>query len=59
MNFDMIIKGKYDASEKTVAVSVMLSDDVVITRKMSVDQFRASVAELNSTLYEIDSKDTR
>lgn len=54
MSYTESIKAKYNKETKTVNVSVSLGDDVVLTRKVSLDQFKRIMAHMNAVLYEIE-----
>lgn len=54
MSYSEPIKAKYNKEKKTVSVSISLGDEVVVTKKVSTDQFRRFAAHINSVLYEID-----
>lgn len=54
MSYSEPIKTKYNKETKTVNVSISLGDDVVVTRKVSIDQFRRVLAHMNSVLYDVD-----
>jgi len=54
MSYSEPIKAKYNKETKTVNVSISLGDDVVVTRKVTSDQFKRIVAHMNSVLYEVE-----
>lgn len=56
MDYKEPIKAKVHKDTNKVSVSIASGEDLVITKKISVDQFRKVMAHLNSVLYDIDHK---
>jgi len=55
MRYDKPVVAKFDKDKKRVSVSVAVSEDAVLSKKMSIEQFRMIVAQFNQIVYEIDN----
>ncbi len=56
MNFDQQVKVKYDAKEKKVSISIMVNEEFVVVKKVSIDQYRYILAQMNAVISEVDNK---
>ena len=56
MKYSDIVKVKFNKEKNDVSLSIAVNEDIVITRKVSVDQFRLMVGQMQSTLEEVDNK---
>lgn len=56
MQYSEVLKVTYKEEEGKITVSIAVTDDVVVVKKISIDQFRKAVAQMNAVVYEIDNK---
>jgi hypothetical protein len=56
MKYTEPVRAKYNNEENKVSISISGSEDLVVTRKVTVDEFRRIMAHMNAVLYDIDQE---
>ena len=55
MRYEKPILAKLSKEKDKVSVSIAVAEDSVITKKVTIDEFRMLVSQFNQVIYEIDN----